>query len=195
MNSEPIVIPRGDSDSFYFYLADITTGTPVITNVTDYTLICSVKTQYDLPDENVVMTQKVSVLSATAGTGTVSSSSTTVTGSGSSFTTQVQSGDLIISGTQVRIVDVVTSDTVLTTKGLPSPDDLAVTINDSFSPALSSASFSIVRPQVSFTKTDTDISFGDYVYDVKWLDDDGENPLTTNVGKFTISKNVSRKNS
>lgn len=192
MNTETITIPRGDADSFYFYLCDISTGDPVIVDVTDYTLICSVKTQYDLPDENVVLPQKVNTLSATTGAGTVSSSGSTVTGVGTAFTTFFQPGDLIISGTQVRIVDAIASNTSLTTRGLPSPDDTSVTVNDSFSPALSAAAYTKVRTQIEFSKTDTDINFGTYVYDVKWLDE-SDNPTTTNVGAFIVSKNVSRK--
>lgn len=193
MNSETITIPRGDTDSFYSYLADITTGTPVIVDITGYKLICSIKTQYELPDENVVIPQIEQTISATSGAGTVGSSSTTVTGSETSFTTAVQAGDLILSGTQLRIVASVTSNTVLVTKGLPSPDDVSVTLNDSFSPALSSATYKILRPQISFSAVNTDIAFGKYVYDIRWVSPIGV-VTTTNVGQFVISKNVTRKN-
>ncbi len=193
MNND-IEIYRGDNDTFYAYLADYSSGTPVLVNVATYTLICSVKARYEDPDSMVVMPQKVYVLSSNAGTGTISSSGSTVTGSGTSFTSQLQVGDLIVSRSQVRNVSAIASNTSLTTQGAVDPSNVTTTINDAFSPTLSGASFSYIRPQVVLSKTDTDIQFGNYVYDVKYIDSNG-NVITVIVGNFKVNKNVSRKTS
>ncbi len=56
------------------------------------------------------------------GTGTISSSGTTVTGHNTSFTTQLNLGDVIIANGQSRVVNSVVSDTSLVIESAFSPD-------------------------------------------------------------------------
>lgn len=68
-----------------------------------------------------------------AGTGTLSSAGDAVTGAGTAFTTQLKTGDQIVSGSQSAIVSSIADDTHLT-------------IQAPFVPALSAAAFTFQRP-------------------------------------------------
>lgn len=71
-----------------------------------------------------------------SGTGTLTSSGTTVTGSGTAFTTQLSIGDIIVAGSQRRVVANIASNTSLTTR-------------TAFNPTLSGASFTYVNTTVA----------------------------------------------
>ncbi|MEW6379621.1 MAG: tail fiber domain-containing protein [bacterium] len=78
--------------------------------------------------------------STSPGTGTLTSSGTTVTGAGTSFTTQLHIGDIIIVGTQQRMVKRINSNTSLTT-------------STAFNPPLTSSTFSYQQPIASIRKS------------------------------------------
>ena len=109
--------------SYGLYSSITNTGT-TSTNVGAYVTASGATNNYGLIVENghtgmgvTTPTGKLHVQGAGTvnGTGTVSSSGTTVTGASSTFTTQLNVGDVIIASEQTRTVTALTSATVLTT--------------------------------------------------------------------------------
>lgn len=72
------------------------------------------------------------------GSGTISSAGPTVTGNGSAFTTEIHVGDIIILGTQERIVVAINSDTELTSE-------------TAFDPPATNSFYAFQQPVVRFT--------------------------------------------
>lgn len=181
-----INIPRSDQQTYTIVVQDISTGTAVDVNIAGWTLRSTVKRQWTDDDVDAIIPIKEDVIPATstAGTGTISSSGVNVTGSSTAFTTQLAVGDTITASGQTRTIATISSNTALTTTVAFSP---TITAGTSFTYVTG-----VYSRTITWSKNDTDIPFGNYVYDIRIFDTTGA-PTTLVRGNFVIVQNSTRK--